>query len=138
MSKELNDFFQIEANQNRIQATLKGFWKPKFLEENHTILFDRFKKTVDLMNKTKFFVIADLRDFKHPSPDAKELIGKMMNYASSMGLYRSIEIVDRSLLKVAIEATAKDNMGDDQRIVVASMEEALEKAKDIERELNTV
>ncbi|MEP3127660.1 MAG: hypothetical protein ABJO42_13245 [Ekhidna sp.] len=133
---QLSEYFKvISTNDHVLHFELKNFWDKKFTEELGATFFAEFKNAVDSFDKEKFIALADLSGFGVPSNEAKEYIGKGMKYALENNLYKSVEIIPKTISKMGIDQAAKKSVQDDFRVVSKDKSDALRIVEDLKREI---
>ncbi|WP_109829837.1 hypothetical protein [Reichenbachiella versicolor] len=120
-----SDFFEVRNEDNEIlHVKLKGFWSKTDAETEGERLIQKFESVVDSFESKDFITLADLSEFGTPTIETKAVIAKCMKYALDHGMYKSIQVINRSVTKMSIDKTAQKVSSKDFRIVVTSLEEA--------------
>ena len=131
----ITDYLQVKTEGKILKAAPKGFWSDTITAKYGDELLTTFKNGVDSFGGSPFVVLADMSKFKQPTENGKNIIGQMMEHAAKNGMHKAVEILERNMMKVALDATAKDKIEEGGRIIVGSYDEGLDKANAIVKEM---
>lgn len=133
---DISNYFEIVSTNNQIfHFKLKNFWDEKFIQKGGPVFWENFVNGVDSFGKERFVVLADLSGFKAPTEETRSYIGKGMKYALANGLYKSVELIDKTVPKMGVDQAAKEVSGDNFRVITKDKSEALEIVKKLKSEI---
>lgn len=133
----ISNYFEVVSTDNQIfHFKIKNFWDDNFIKNGGPIFWNSFVQGVDSFGKKKFIVLADLSEFKAPSEETKNYIGKGMKYALANGLYKTVELINRAVPKMGVDQAAKEVNASDFRIVTNDRTEALETIRKLKADIN--
>jgi len=119
------DFIEIISTRDEvIHIKLKGFWDKSIVNEISDSLFKTMTEVVESYKGSNFLVLADLSDIGTLTDEMKNAIGRVMKYCLEHGLYKSIQVLPKSMVKMGVDHVVKKVSIQDFRIVVNSLEEA--------------
>lgn len=136
MHYKIKDYLEVSTDHDTLYLAPEGFWSPQIFEKHHKGFKDSVLEAMDSFSGKPFILYVDLRKFRQPIDEMKALIGYLMEYGTKKGRYKSIEIVDKHLLKRSIENTAEGNMDNNDRIVVGSVEDADKAQADARKQMS--
>lgn len=133
---DISDYFEVVSTSGRVfHFRLKGFLSDAVVAEIAEPFYDKWCAEVDSMQGEAFLTLADTTQFKPPAESAKALIGKCMKYGKEKGLYKTVEVMPSAITKMAVRQSAEQTGHDDFRVVVSSVDEAIEKVNELKPQL---
>lgn len=101
------EFYEVAVDtaKNRIFFTLVGFWKNVDDVPN---VYDDSMKAVDKL-KSGYTILADLREFKTPTPEAIEVTKRVQVSLVKRGASKSAEVLDSKLVKFRMTESAESS-----------------------------
>lgn len=130
---KVSDFLQfISTTDGILYFKGMGFISKEAASDIREAYLSTWKSKIDDFYGEPFVIIADIRDARVPSEEAKDFLLESMTYALAHGLIGSIEIVSGALIKMAVKRMMESAGADKKmefRYQVTTEEEAFEKAR---------
>lgn len=132
----MEEYFNISTEDDQtLVLELKGFWTESIVDHVGSALVQEFKTFVDNFKKSKFIVLANLTAFGMPSAKTKGYIGQCMKYGVQNNMYKSVQVLPRTTLKMGIDKTAKEVGEDRFRVAVKTVAEAQSLVRELKKEI---
>ena len=133
---EIDDYFKIISIKDHVlHLEIKGFWSDDVIDEVGPEFLRLYREAVDSFKNSKFVMINDSTDFKTPTEKARQYLIEAVNYGFQHGLYKAVQIIPHSVIKLAEKMAAKKREKNDLREVVSTIDEAFQKVEEIKKEL---
>ncbi len=102
-----NEYYDLRYDQekNRIYFKIKGFWPSTDTVPGY---LDKWKDIVK-QTKPEFTVLGDITEMKVPPQEIMNLHVEVQNLVLEKGMRKAAEIVDESILKLAVNRIARSS-----------------------------
>jgi len=102
-----NEYYDLryDPDKNRIYFKIKGFWPSTDIVPGY---LDKWKDIVK-QAKPEFTVHGDITEMKVPPQEIMDLHVEVQNLVLEKGMRKAVEIVDESILKLAVNRIARSS-----------------------------
>lgn len=133
---DVSDFYKIVSTEgNVLHASLGGFWSDEVLDQYGAEIQAIFTKAVKSFGGKPFILLANWSESPVLGSKAVAHLSESMKIFRENNGYKIVEVVPASMVKIGLRNAATKAGGDDNRVVVSTLDQAWEEVKKMQKEL---
>ncbi len=134
---KISDYYNIVSIEDRvIHDEMKGFWSDQVIDQIGPEFLKLWEDAVTSLGGKPFITLTDWSACPVMTDKAKEYLAKAMTILKQHNGLKVVEVVPKQTTRFSIQAAARQAGEDDFRIVVATLSEALDLVKELEKDLS--